>query len=92
MFLGIVLGCLTYMVFFSAPIIKINIIIINFIKLIIKKFLSFVSFPIKFILRFFRRVFVKPINFILINIRKPFTGKWRKIENCFRKNKKLVKN
>ena len=91
MFLGIILGGIIYILFISKYIIKINIKIIN----IIKKIISFILIPIKFILKPLRYIFVKPVTFLFINIRKSFSNFVLKTHNIIKKPKKninIVKN
>ena len=66
MFLGIILGALVYMVFVSSYIIKINVKIINMLK----KVFEIVIIPFQVIYRILHKLFLKPITFLFINIRK----------------------
>lgn len=70
MFLGILLGAFIYMLFVSSYIIKINVKIIN----ILKKVLGIVIIPFKSIYKILHKLFLKPITFLFINIRKNFTN------------------
>lgn len=88
MFLGVFLGCLIYMLLFSKYFIKINVKIILVLKKIIGKILSIVLFPINIIIRFIKKIFFKPINFITINIKKSKTNCQKKMKNIL----KLQKN
>ena len=91
MFLGIILGAISYMLFISSYIIKINIKIINIIKKAIKILLT----PFEFVLKLLRKIFGKPITFLFINIRKIFTNfniKTQKIIKKPKKNINIVKN
>ena len=69
-FIGIILGITLYMIFISKYFIKINVTIINFIK----KVLYLAIRPFIIILNFTRKLFFKPISFIIINV-KYFTVK-----------------
>ena len=62
MFLGVFLGCLTYMMLISKYFIKINVKIVVFFKKIFGIIFSILLLPIKFLF--------KPIRFITINIKK----------------------
>lgn len=62
MFLGVFLGCLTYMMLISKYFIKINVKIVVFFKKIFGIIFSIILIPIKFLF--------KPIRFITINIKK----------------------
>lgn len=88
MFLGVFLGCLIYMLLFSKYFIKINVKIILALKKIIGKILSIVLFPINIIIRFIKKIFFKPINFITINIKNSKTSCQKKMKNIL----KLQKN
>lgn len=77
MFLGIILGAFTYMVFISSYIIKINVKIINILII-----------PFKTIFKILHKIFFRPFTVIFINIRKSFT----KFGIKLRKQKNIVKN
>lgn len=77
MFLGIILGAFTYMVFISSYIIKINVKIINILII-----------PFKTIFKILHKIFFRPFTVIFINIRKNFT----KFGIKLRKQKNIVKN
>ena len=86
MFLGIILGAFSYMLFISSYIIKINVKIINFIKQIIK----LIFIPFQFIFKFLRKIFVKPIAFLFINFRKGLTNFNTKVQKVIKKPKKTI--
>lgn len=65
-FLGIILGMILYILIFSKHFIKINVIIISFVKKIVIKLFEFVLIPICFL----KKLIFKPISFIFINLRK----------------------
>ncbi len=91
MLLGILIGAVIYMLCISSYIIKINIKIIN----LLKKFFGIVIIPIQFIFKTLQKIFFKPITFLFINIRKSSTNFTTKIQNNFKKMKKvknIVKN
>lgn len=80
-FIGISIGISLYMIFISKYFIKINVAIINFIK----KTVILILKPFKILMLFIKRIFLRPISFIVINI-KDFTY------NFFIKLKKVTKN
>jgi len=85
-FIGIILGATFYMIFISKYFIKINIIIINFIK----KGLYFLIKPFILLLNITKKLFLKPISFIIINL-KYFTLKnIQKIKKVTKKEKKTT--
>lgn len=91
MFLGILLGAFVYMVFVSSYIIKINVKIINMLK----KVFGILITPCKMIYKFLHKVFLKPITFLFINIRKGFTNFGKKLYKNLKMSKKgknIVKN
>lgn len=88
MFLGVFLGCLIYMLLFSKYFIKINVKIILVLKKIIGRIILIIIFPINIIIRFIKKIFFKPINFITINIKKSKSNCQKKIKNIL----KLQKN
>ena len=92
MFLGILLGSLTYMIFISSYIIKINVKIITFVKSILKKLLKLIFMPVLIVYKFVKKTLFKPINIFIINIRKISTK--FVIKNIFdlKRTKKIVKN
>ena len=95
LFLGIILGIVLYMLLFSKSVIKINVIVINFIKDILIKIFSILLLPFKFIYKLIRKMFFKPISFCIINIRKISTKSFKKIHNNLKsmsKVKNSVKN
>lgn len=69
-FISIILGITFYMIFISKYFIKINVIIINFIK----KILYLLIKPFILLLNITKKLFFKPISFIIINV-KCFTLK-----------------
>lgn len=83
MFLGIALGAFVYMLFVSYYIIKINVKLINMIK----KVLVICMIPFSFIYKILHKIFLKPVTFLFINIRKSFTN----FANKIYKNIKILK-
>lgn len=95
--IGLLLGILLYFLLISKYFIKINVLIINFVKTII---LNVIIKPIKILLKLLRKI-LKPFSFVVINIRKnivDFCNKnFQKVKNrkIFRKHileKKDFKN
>lgn len=70
MFLAVFCGCLIYMLLFSKYFIGINVKIIEIIKKIVITVFSVIILPIKIVIKFFKKIFFKPINLITINIKK----------------------
>lgn len=66
MLIALILGITLYITFISKYFIKLNVNIIKFIKLILKKILNIIFFPFKYIIK----ATLKPISFIFINIQK----------------------
>mgnify|MGYP004513925213 CR=1 FL=1 len=77
MFLGVFLGCLIYMILFSKYFININVKIIK----IIKKIVSIIFTPINLTIKFIKKLLIKPINFITINISKFKIKSQNKLKN-----------
>lgn len=92
MFLAILLGVITYLVFVSKYVIKINVTIITFLKKVILKIVYFVSIPFLFIIKILKKLLMKPILFCIVNIRNNFTKLGKKIFHFFKKDKNYVKN
>lgn len=78
--LGLLFGIMIYMLIISKYFIKINIAIIKIIKKV-------VSYPIKIIFKI-----IKPLTFIVINIRKIIVDIFNKILKTTKKYKKIEKN
>ena len=88
LFLGITLGIVFYLHIFSKLFIYINVKIIN----ILKKCISIIFYPFKCVLLFLRKLILKPISFIYINIRKNIMNIFKNIIHLFgKKNKKICK-
>lgn len=77
--LGIVSGLTVYLIIFSKIFIKINVNIILFIKNICIHFANFILYPLKLLLSILRKLLLRPISFIFINIRKNMTMLFTKI-------------
>lgn len=82
---GIALGIAIYMLLFSKVFIKINLYIINLLKIII----SFVILkPINILTKIFKKVIFRPTTFLLINIRKNLSVFKINIKSLYNKKKK----
>lgn len=87
-FLGIALGVTLYILLFSKYFIKINTKIINILKDIICKLFNIIIYPIKLL----RKAMLKPISFIIINIRKSTKKFFGILSNIKIKGKKTKSN
>lgn len=88
MFLAILFGVIVYMIFISSHVIKVNLLIINFFKKMITKILKVIYIPIEFICKLIKKIFIKPIHFCIINIRKFSTNLFNNFQNKTKKIKK----
>ena len=79
MFLAVILGIIIYILSISSYIIKINVKIINYFKIIIIKAFKIISIPFTYIIKILRKLFFKPISFIIINIKKFSTNYSKKL-------------
>lgn len=82
-FIGISIGIVVYMISISKYFIKINVQIITFMKKIVILFTK----PFKFLFKIAKKIFFKPISFIIININNLF----KKIFKKFKKTTKITK-
>ncbi len=92
MFFAILLGAITYLLFVSKYVIKINVTIITFLKKVILKIVYFVSIPFLFIVKILKKLLMKPVLFCIVNIRNNFTKLGKKIFHFSKKDKNYVKN
>ena len=91
MFLAIFIGSIIYLFLFSSYFIKINVTILNILKNIILKIMKIIGIPFKYICMFIRKIFFKPISFIIINLRKNSTNLYKHFIKNIKKPKKLEK-
>ena len=91
MFLGMFLGSITYLIFLSSYVIKINVKIITYVKIVLQKCFGVLTFPFALFNKFIKKVFVKPIYILIINIRKIYTRLPSKRVFISKKIKKNVK-
>jgi spore cortex biosynthesis protein YabQ len=90
MFLGIALGAFLYMTLFSGYIISVSVHIIKFFK----KIFGFILKLFSFVFKILKKIFIRPISFVTINIRKISTNLFKKIKinkPLRQKNAKIVK-
>lgn len=87
--IGILIGAFIYMISISKFFIKINVIIIAFIKNIIYKLIKIILYPMKLILKMIMKLF-KPFTFFVINIKKVISN-CKKIITINVKNKNKSK-
>ena len=95
MFFAIILGILIYLIFISKIILSISLGIINVIKRIFSIIFNIIKVPINFFIGLIKKIFLKPISFIIINIRNYFTKCSKNFSNTLKKVKisnKFVKN
>ncbi len=92
MFLAIGIGVVLYMLLISSYIIKINVKIINFFKDILSKIFKLLSLPFQYLFKFIKKLFFKPISFVIINIRKNSTNLARNLFKTINHNKKVQNN
>ena len=91
-FIAIFIGIIIYILTLSKYIIKLNVTIINFIKLILSKIINILIFPFKIFLNLLKKVFFKPVRFIYINIHKKMTNISKNIQIKINSGKKTIKN
>ena len=95
MFFAIILGILIYLIFVSKIILSISLGIINVIKKVFSIVFNIIKVPINLLIGLIKKIFLKPISFIIINIRNYFTKCSKKFSNTLKKVKisnKFVKN
>ena len=86
MFLGVFLGCMIYMIIFSKYFININVKIIK----VIKKIVSIIFTPIKLLIKFVKKILIRPINFITININNFKIKSQNKLKNVLKSTKNKI--
>lgn len=91
-FFGIILGVLLYMLLFSSYIIKINVKMINLIKKIVIKIIKVLLIPFKYFYKIIKKLFFKPVSFVIINITKSSTKLWKKTTKILERNKTIKNN
>lgn len=86
LFLGIVLGIIIYILYMSKYFIKINVLIIYWVK----KIIVLITKPLIILLKYVKKMFFKPISFICINLKHLFNIISKKCLNNTKNNKKNV--
>ena len=89
MFFGVLIGCTIYMLTISKYFIKINVFILTTITNILRKIILILYIPLKCLKKIFTKIFLKPISFIIINIRKMMSNTFTKSKNILKNSKKL---
>lgn len=92
MFLAISIGVLVYILLFSSYVIKVNVAIISCIKKITIKIFGFLSVPFKYFYKSIKKIFFRPISFVIINIRKNSTNLFKNIVKISKNAKKIENN
>lgn len=92
MIIGLIIGFVLYITIASKYFIKINVKIIDIIKTVISKIISFLLFPIKMIFKVLHKILFKPISFITINIHKILNVNLKKLTKIFKSVKISKKN
>lgn len=87
LFIGIIFGAIIYLLSISKYFIKINILIISFIK----KVILLITKPFIILLKFIKKLFFKPISFICINLKLLFIKMLKNIKRNIKINKKTIK-
>lgn len=88
MFWAIFLGITFYMLACSSFVIKTNVAVINFFKRIIGGIFNVIMLPFKYILKLLKKLFFKPVSFVIINIRKNSTNMFNSLLKITKINKK----
>jgi len=83
-FIGIAIGIIFYMLCISKYFIKLNVTIINFIK----KIIILLTKPFIILFKFIKNIFLKPISFIVINIKHFKHNYFYKLKKVTKKPKK----
>ena len=87
-FVAILLGIAMYILTISKFIIKSSVFIITFIKKMMEKIIFIITYPIKLLFNVIKKIFLRPITFIYINIRKILSNPVKNIQ----KTKNRIKN
>lgn len=91
MFLAITIGIIAYFLLVSKFILNISLYIINFVKKVLNILLHVLKIPCNFIIKIFKKLILNPISFIIINIRKYFTKKFKIFLKKTKISNKIVK-
>ena len=89
-FIGLFLGIIVYMLFFSKTIIKVSVNILLFLKRIVCSVLKIIVYPIKVVFAFIQNTFIVPAKY-LYKKSQIITQKYNKMKNKH-KNKENLEN
>lgn len=95
MFLAIIIGILLYLTLISKYLLIISTTIINLIKNILIKMFKIIKIPFTILIRTIKKIFLNPISFIIIKMKKYTSKKIKNFYNILKKMKmsnKFVKN
>lgn len=86
-FIGLLIGLAIYLLYFSKTVIKVSVTIITTIKKCILTILEIIAYPLKIIIKVIRKIILKPISFIFINIHKSMSISVKKYGKILQKGK-----
>lgn len=86
-FIGLILGIVIYILFISKYFIKLNVAIINFVKRVI----LLVTKPFRILFNILKKIFLKPISFVIINFKLVIHRISIKVKNATKISKKTNK-
>lgn len=69
MFISLIIGLVTYFLTISKYFIRLNVKMINILKISISKIIYILFYPVKIIINILQKTIFKPFSFIIINIR-----------------------
>ena len=82
--MGIISGITIYLKVFSKTFIKVNVNIIESLKKIMKATFSIIIYPIKCLSKILKKIIVKPVFFVFINLRKNINSLSKNMSKHFR--------
>ena len=85
LFIGLFIGITLYILLLSKYIIKISLDIITVIKKVAVAIFKFLAYPLKIILSIIRKMFLKPVSFLIINVRRNLSKQVKKFQNITKK-------
>ena len=89
--IGLSLGFIVYILTISRLFVKINVVIIKFIKNIVYNIIRIIAYPIKLILKMLRKIFT-PFTFFVINFKKIISSLNKKCKKLAHKRRILESN
>ena len=95
MFLAIIIGVILYMMMISKFIMGISLTIINFVKKIISIIINVIKIPINLLINLIKKIYINPLSFVILNIRKFFTKLFKNFYDTIKKvriSNKFAKN